>query len=203
VLIISGTAQLPFSSQTSNVGEEIVTFTHAYGVSYPMVIDVVLLLTHVFLGLMIFTHGFRKVFRGGKLAGTARWFDSIGMRPGKLHASAAAATELGAGALLTLGLFTPLAAAGLLALMLVAIATVHRSNGFMITNPGGGMEYCLCLSVYALTLGTLGGGRFSLDHVWGVFSNWTPTTGFLVTLVVGVGGALIQLATFYRPPRDG
>lgn len=179
------------------------TSTPAVDVSYPMVINAVLFLSHVFLGLMIFTHGYRKVFRGGKLAGTARWFDSIGMRPGKLHAYAAASTELGAGALLTLGLIMPLAAAGLLALMLVAITTVHRTNGFMITNPGGGIEYCLCLSVYALTIGTLGGGRFAMDHVWGVFLHWTPTTDFLVTLIVGVGGALAQLAAFYRPPKGG
>jgi putative oxidoreductase len=168
---------------------------------YPTAINVVLLVTHVFLGLMIFTHGFRKVFRGGKLPGTAAWFDSIGMKPGKIHAFAAAFTELGVGILLTFGLLTPLAAAGLIALMLVAIATVHRTNGFMITNPGGGMEYCLALSVMALTLGTIGSGRFSLDHAWGVFSHWTPTTDFLVTLIVGVGGAFVQLAAFYRPPK--
>jgi putative oxidoreductase len=168
---------------------------------YPTVINVVLLIAHLYLGLMNFTHGFRKVFRGGKLTGTAAWFDSIGMKPGKVHAFAAAFTELGVGVLLTFGLLTPLAAAGLMALMLVAIATVHRTNGFMITNPGGGMEYCLALSVMALTLGTIGSGRFSLDHALGVFSHWTTTTDFLVTLIVGVGGAFLQLATFYRPPK--
>ena len=108
--------------------------------SYPVAIDVVLLVVRLYLGLMIFTHGYRKVFRGGKLAGTARWFDSIGMKPGKLHARAAAFTELGVGVLITFGLLTPLAAAGLMSVMLVAIATVHWRNGFMITNPGGGIE---------------------------------------------------------------
>jgi len=148
---------------------------------------------------MIFTHGYRKVFRGGKLAGTARWFDGIGMKPGLLHARAAATTELGVGALLTVGALTPFAAAGLMAVMLVAILTVHRKNGFMITNPGGGIEYCLGLIVLALVLGTLGAGKYSLDYAWGILSHWSGTTRFLVTAMVGIGSATLQLAIFYRP----
>ena len=65
---------------------------------------------------------------------------------------------------------TPLACAGLLALMLVAIVTVHRKNGFMITNRGGGIEYCLGLTVTALALGTFGAGRYLLDYWWNIFS---------------------------------
>jgi putative oxidoreductase len=121
-------------------------------------------------GPLIFTHGYRKIFRGAKLAGTAGWFDSIGMKPGRLNALAAASTELCVGALLVFVLVTPLACAGLLALMLVAIVTVHRKNSFMITNRGGGIEYCLGLSVRALALGTFGAGRYSLDYWWNIFS---------------------------------
>jgi putative oxidoreductase len=170
--------------------------------SYSTPINIVLLLLHLFLGGMIFAHGYRKLFRGGKLAGTARWFESIGMRPGMVNAYAAAFTEVGTGILLAVGLLTPFACAALMALMLVAIVSVHRKNGFMITNPGGGIEYCLTLAVAALTLGTLGAGRFSLDHALGILSSWTAATNFLVTLVVGVGGATLQLAVMYRPPRD-
>jgi putative oxidoreductase len=170
--------------------------------SYPVAINLVLFIVRLFLGLMIFTHGYRKVFRGGKLAGTARWFDSIGMKPGKLHARAAAFTELGVGVLITFGVLTPLAAAGLMSVMLVAIATVHWKNGFMITNPGGGIEYCLGIAVMALALGTFGAGRFSLDNAWNIFSHWTDTTRLLVTALVGIGGAVLQLAIFYRPPKQ-
>jgi putative oxidoreductase len=42
------------------------------------------------------------------------------MRPGVLHAWTASLTELGAGALLTLGLGTPLACAGVIGTMAVA-----------------------------------------------------------------------------------
>lgn len=135
------------------------------------------------------------------MAGTARWFESIGVKPGMLNAYAAAGTEIGAGVLLTFGLLTTFASAALMALMIVAIVTVHRKNGFMITNPGGGIEYCLTLVVAAITLGTLGPGRYSLDHAWGVFSGWTPLTDFLVTLIVGLAGASLQLAVTYRPPN--
>jgi putative oxidoreductase len=167
-----------------------------------MITSVVLLLLRFYLGCMIFTHGYRKVFYGGKLAGTARWFESIGVRPGLLNAYAAALTEIGAGVLLVLGLLTPFACAALMALMSVAIVTVHRKNGFMITNPGGGIEYCLALVIAALDLGTFGSGTYSLDHEWEIFGGWTPMTNFLVTLLVGVGATAFQLAAVYRPPRS-
>jgi putative oxidoreductase len=142
-----------------------------------------------------------KVFGGGKIAGTAAWFDSIGMRPGKPNAWAAALTELGAGALLILGLATPFACAGLVALMVVAIITVHRKNGFFVFNPGQGIEYCLVVALVAIGLGGLGAGRWSLDHVTNV---WTikPWVGLLIAAGLGVGGALLQLAAFFRPPKD-
>jgi putative oxidoreductase len=169
--------------------------------TFPTTINVMLLIVRLFLGPMIFTHGFRKIFRGGKLTGTAGWFESIGMKPGKLNAVAAASTETGVGVLLSVGLLTPLACAGLLALMTVAIVSVHRKNGFMISNKGQGMEYCIALSVMALALGTLGPGKFSLDFSMKIFSHWSFSTDFFVTLVVGLGGAWLQLLACYRPPK--
>jgi putative oxidoreductase len=166
--------------------------------SYPSAVNLALLAVHVYLGVMIFAHGHRKFFRGGKLAGTGRWFESIGVRPGLLNAVLAASTEVGAGLLLILGLLTPLASAGLMSLMIVAIVTVHAKNGFFIFNEGEGVEYTLGLAVFALALGTLGAGRYSLDHAWQVFQ-WSAATRLIVTGAVGVGGALVQLAAFYRP----
>jgi uncharacterized membrane protein YphA (DoxX/SURF4 family) len=104
---------------------------------YPSAINPVLLIVRLYLGPMIFTHGYRKIFRGGTLAGTTGWFDSIGMKPGRLNALAAASTELSVGALLVFGLVTLLACAGLLALMLVAC---HRApqERFYDHQPGRG-----------------------------------------------------------------
>src|SRR4051812_43862499 len=92
--------------------------------------DVIILVARIIVGLTLAAHGWFKYFKGGKIAGTGRWFDSIGMKPGKVHAYAAATTELGSGILLALGLLTPLAAAGFTGVMLVAAWTVNRPNGF-------------------------------------------------------------------------
>src|SRR5258706_12387874 len=105
--------------------------------------------------------------RGGKLAGMSRWFASLGMRPGRLHALLASVTELGAGALLVLGLLTPLAGAGVIGTMLVAWITNHVKNGFFIFRPGEGYEYVMTLTFAGLALGTIGAGEWGLDHaIW-------------------------------------
>jgi putative oxidoreductase len=149
---------------------------------------------------MILAHGLNKFFGGGRIAGTAAWFDSIGMRPGTLNAVMAASTEVGVGILLILGLLTPFACAGLVSLMVVAIITVHRKNGFFVFNPGQGIEYCLVVALMAVALGGFGPGRYSLDHHVKI---WTmrPMLGLLIALLLGVGGALLQLAIFFRPPK--
>jgi putative oxidoreductase len=168
---------------------------------YPTSINIVLLAVRLFLGLMIFAHGYSKIFRGGKLAGTAGWFDSIGMKPGSVHAAMAAFTEVGVGILLTIGFLTPFASAGLIALMVVAIITVHRKNGFFIINKGGGIEYCLGICFMSLVPGTFGAGRYSLDDLWHLLK-WSFTTNLLVTVLLGVGGALLQVGIFFRPPKS-
>ena len=166
-------------------------------------VNVILLVARIALGAMIAAHGYAKVFRGGKIAGTAGWFDSIGMRPGKLNAIMAAGTEIGVGILLILGLATPLAAAGLVALMTVAIVTVHRKNGFFVYNAGQGIEYCLMLAVYALLVGTVGPGTYSLDKQINVsFFRDSPAHAALTVLILGVGGAALQLLAIYRPPKQ-
>src|SRR5690349_19800117 len=76
-------------------------------------------------GGTIMAHGWNHAFGGGKLPGTARWFESIGIRPGRVHALFATVTELGAGWLLVLGLLTPVAAAGVVGVMLVALVANH------------------------------------------------------------------------------
>ena len=162
--------------------------------------SVCVLLMRVMLGGMIAAHGLNKFFGGGKIAGTTAWFDSMGMRPAKANALMAATTEVGAGVLLIIGLLTPLACAALVSLMVVAIITVHYKNGFFVFNPGQGIEYCLVVAVMAVALGGLGAGKFSVDHAAKV---WTlrPSAGLAVAAVVGIGGALLQLAACYRPSK--
>jgi putative oxidoreductase len=150
------------------------------------------------LGVVFIAHGYNHIFGGGKIAGTARWFESLGMRPGIVHAWTASLTELGAGALLVLGLATPLAAAGVIGTMLVAWITNHRTNGFFIFRPGEGYEYVMVLTFAAIGLAGVGSGRWSLDHALGWFDppGWW---GLSLGVLLGAGGAALLLAACWRP----
>src|SRR6266566_6137713 len=73
-----------------------------------------LLVLRVAVGVTMIAHGYNHIYRGGKIAGTGRWFESLGMKPGWLHAWLASLTEVAGGTLLVLGLFMPLAGAAVL-----------------------------------------------------------------------------------------
>jgi len=162
-------------------------------------VNLAVLIMRLATGLMIMAHGYNHIFGGGKIQGTGRWFGSMGMRPGILHAWLASITELTCGVLLLLGLLTPFAAGGVMGVMLVALVTAHRTNGFFIFKPGQGWEYVGYVSCMCVALGTIGGGEWALDNSFDLdFSEWK---GLVITLVVGVGGAAGLLAGFWRPNK--
>jgi putative oxidoreductase len=160
--------------------------------------DVGLLILRLVLGLTLAAHGYNKFFGGGRIPGTARWFESIGMKPGTFHATVAATTEISAGLGLAAGLLTPIPAAGFVSLMLVAAWTVHRPHGFFIFNEG--WEYVMVLAGSAVAVATVGAGQLSLD--WLIFGhNWLDGwAGLLLSVLLGLAGAIGQLVIFYRPP---
>ena len=155
-----------------------------------------LLIFRVIFGFVFALHGWGKV-KGG-IGGTAGWFDSMGMKPGKLHAWAAAITEMGTGVMIMLGLLTPFAAAGMVGVMVVAGWTVHRNNGFMIVKDG--WEYTFIVAVTAIFIAWLGPGEYSLDHAFGIDDALNGWTGLLIADVLGVAAGIATLAIFYRPP---
>jgi putative oxidoreductase len=161
-------------------------------------VNLALLLLRCAVGATFFAHGWNHVFRGGKIAGTGRWFESLGMKPGVLHAWTASLVELVAGLALIVGLLAPVAAAGVVGVMLVAWITNHRTNGFFIFRPGEGWEYVMNLTVAGLALAVLGAGEWSLDHALDI--DLTGATGLLLGVGAGGGGAAALLATFWRPP---
>src|SRR3954449_5695217 len=111
------------------------------------------------LGALFVGHGAQKVlgkFGGYGPDGTGQFFESIGLRPGKPLALAAGATEMGGGALLAVGLATPLAAAGLTSVMTTAAWTVHRPNGPWIDK--GGYEYTAVITAALLAIVAEGPG---------------------------------------------
>src|SRR5437588_739576 len=109
-------------------------------------VNLSLLVLRVVLGVVFLAHGINHVSRGGKIPGTARWFESLGMKPGILHAWLASLTEIGSGALLVVGFLTPLAGAGVVGVMVVAWVTNHLKNGFFIFRPGEGSEHVMTLT---------------------------------------------------------
>lgn len=164
-------------------------------------VDLALLAFRLSVGSVFLAHGLNHIFGGGKIAGTGRWFESLGMKPGWLHAWTASLTEIGAGGFLVLGLLTPVAAAGVVGVMLVAWITNHATNGFFIFRPGEGYEYVMTLTVAGLVIAVLGPGGWSLDHATGLQSHLTGWNGLWIALGAGVGGALALLAGFWRPER--
>jgi putative oxidoreductase len=161
--------------------------------------DLGLLILRLVLGVTLALHGFNKFFGGGRIPGTARWFESIGMKPGKFHATVAATTEVSAGLGLAAGLLTPIPAAGFVSLMLVAAWTVHRPNGFFIVKEG--WEYNLVLAVSAVAVATIGPGKLSLDYLIFGENYWLRGwAGLLLSVGLGLAGAIGQLLIFYRPP---
>jgi putative oxidoreductase len=161
-------------------------------------INLGLLLLRVAVGGTMVAHGYNHFFRGGKIAGTGRWFGSLGMKPGILHAWLASVTELAAGSMLILGLLTPLAAGACAGVMFVAWITNHLRNGFFIFRPGEGWEYVANLAAASLAIGALGAGQWSLDNAINFeLHGWK---GFGAALIVSVGGTVALLVTFWRPP---
>ena len=163
----------------------------------PTAFDAVLGGFRILVGLIFAAHGWAKRFSGGGLEGTAGWFDSIGMRPGKLHAQLASGTEMLTGVMLAIGLLTPFAAAGIIGVMVVAGWTVHRDKGFFIVSEG--WEYTFVVGLMALVIAGLGPGRWSVDWALGIVDDVNGWTGLAIAAVLGIGGGIAQLAVFFRP----
>lgn len=155
------------------------------------------LLLRLCLGSFLAYHGFNKVFGPSGLSGTSAWFAGIGFKWSALQARIAASTEIASGVLFTIGLITPLAAAGIVGVMLVAIVVAHRKVGFFVFLPGQGWEYCATIAVGALVVATVGPGQWSVDHALGwTIDGWTSP---ILCAAVGIGAAFVQLAVSYRP----
>jgi putative oxidoreductase len=160
--------------------------------------DAALLLLRLTLGPMLFAHGYQKLFMGGRIEGTAGWFESMGMKPGKVNAWAAALTETGTGVLMTVGLLTPFAAAGMVGVMVVAWFT-HRGEFFVFKD---GWEYNFVIGAVAVGIGALGAGGWSLDGLLGIEDDLAGWLGLAIAAGLGLAAGLFTLAVFYRPDTD-
>ena len=161
----------------------------------PDEVNAALLLLRVVLGVTLALHGWGKAT---SLDGTAGWFDSMGMRPGKLHARLAAFGEIASGLFLAAGFLTTFACLGFVGLMTTAALTDHRGKGFMILK--GGWEYVMVLAVTAVAIAMIGPGEWSVDDAIGIADDLDGWVGLAISAGGGVAASLTLLAVFYRPP---
>jgi len=118
------------------------------------------------VGLILAAHGAQKLFAwfgGYGLEGTGQWMASIGLEPGYLMALLAGSAEFFGGLALVFGLLTRPAALVSAFTMLIAIFSVHISNGLFMSN--NGYEYALTLFAVTVALAIQGGGALSVDRV--------------------------------------
>lgn len=134
--------------------------------------DATLTLARLALGAVMFPHGAQKVlgwFGGYGFSGTMGFFTQQ-MHIPALFALLAIAAEFAGSLALVGGVFTRIAALGILANMVVAVATTHLPIGFFMNwfgqYPAGkeGFEYHILAAGLALVLIVGGGGAFSADR---------------------------------------
>jgi putative oxidoreductase len=152
-----------------------------------------LLALRLVAGLVMAAHGTQKLFGwlgGYGIAGTGRFFEGLGFRPGSVFAAAAGTSELVGGLLIATGLFGPIGPMLVLTTMIVAIVTVHWSGGLFATT--NGVELPLVYAAAAIALIFTGPGAYSLDAAVGLTRFWTVGVAW-AALVAGIAGALVNL----------
>jgi len=155
--------------------------------------DVAQFVIRVGVGSALAAHGAQKLlgwFGGGGPEGTAQFFESVGITPGKHSAIASGIAEGVGGAALVLGLGTPAAGAAIAGNMAVA-ATQHTSNGFF--NADGGFEFPALLGLIGASFAAGGPGNLSLDHAIGDVFNRPWMRGFAVVSIIPAAATIIYL----------
>jgi putative oxidoreductase len=133
--------------------------------------DMAATILRLVLGVIFFAHGAQKMlgwFGGYGFNGTMGFFAGVLHIP-TVFAFLAIAAEFFGGLGLIFGLFTRVAAFGVLCNMIVAIATVHAQFGFWMnwtgTQKGEGFEYHLLLIAASAFLMFHGAGAVSVDRL--------------------------------------
>ena len=150
--------------------------------------DVGLLALRLTLATSFIGHGAQKfgAFGGPGIEGfAAGTLTGYGFRVPVVLAYVNGLTELLGGILVAIGLLTPLAATGLMAVMIDS-TLLKFGNGFFFTNPGG-YEVDIALGGLAAGIVLLGAGRLAIDAR--IPAVGRPTVR-AVLLIVGIAAAL-------------
>lgn len=161
-----------------------------------------LFIVRLVAGVLMAAHGSQKLFGwfgGFGLVGTGGFFESLGFRPGRLFAAAAAITEFVGGLLIAVGFLGPVGPALVLAVMIVAAVSAHWHNGLFAGS--NGIEVPLLYGIVAILL-TLGGpGSYSVDGLFGLTAFWTPDLRW-AALLAGIVGGVVNLAARRPAPVE-
>jgi putative oxidoreductase len=153
-----------------------------------------LLVLRVGLGVVLFAHGLQKLFgwwAGQGLNGFEDRLSATGYQHADILPYFAAGGEIAAGLLLVLGLWTPIAAAGVLAYLinglLAGISAQRGLRSFPFFLPDG-HEYEITLVVICVAIILAGPGRYGLDAGRG----WArrPFIGSFAALLLGIGSGV-------------
>ena len=161
--------------------------------------DTALLLARLLFGLGMAGHSAQKLFGwfgGPGIAGAGAIFETMGFRPGRFFATAAALTELAGALIIVLGLFGPAGPALMVLIMLVACAAVWSNGYFAIRN---GWEPAALYGMGGVLLAFTGPGRYSLDQLLGLAALTSERNAWLALGIAVVAG-LANIA-LRRPAR--
>ena len=156
--------------------------------------DISLLMVRVVAGLTMAAHGTQYLFGwfgGGGLAGAATFFSRSGYQHADLMAVIAGLSETLGGLGLTVGLFTPLAAAAIVGTMVNAMA-VKWSGGFFAPR---GVEYELLMAVAVAAVAIAGPGPFAVDRFVPVLRDHRVRHG-VIGVALGIVVAVLTLVLF-------
>ncbi|WP_072687500.1 DoxX family protein [Rhodococcus marinonascens] len=154
-------------------------------------LDLGLLALRLAVGGTVLVHGLQKltgVWDGPGLGGFEEMLANAGFQQAKLLSILGAVGEVAGGALLILGLVTPLAAASVLAVMINAWAFRQVGDPGLEYFAPVGTEYETLLGVCAGVIILTGPGRISLDGRRGWATR--PFIGSLVALLLGIAAGV-------------
>lgn len=153
--------------------------------------DLGLLVLRLGLGVLLVVHGLQQAFGwwgGSGLSGFQGSLAELGFQHAGLLSYLGAGVQIGAGVLLVLGLFTPVAAAAALAYLvnaLLASIVAAENVGFADFVSPSGHEHPVSLVLLAAVLTLTGPGRYGFDAGRG----WArrPFVGSFLALLLGIG----------------
>ena len=164
--------------------------------------DLGILLIRIIVGFGMAAHGAQKLFGwfgGYGPKGTGGFMESLGFRPGVAFAVMSGGGELFGGLLILLGLLGPVGPSLVIAVMTVAILTVHIRHGFFAAN--NGYELPLMYIAGALTAAFTSSSMLTLDNLFGI-TLFHSAAATWIFVAIGLVGGILAVLTRHAPAQS-